>query len=60
MGPKIRSVSGFLRAGGERAVITSAARAARALRSTDPADTSAGTRVVPATSGAGLRSGSAR
>jgi carbamate kinase len=48
MGPKIRAASRFLRAGGELAVITSAARATAALRCTDADDASAGTRVVPA------------
>lgn len=46
MGPKIRAASHFLRRGGDLAVITSAGRAARALRCTDPDDASAGTRVV--------------
>ncbi len=46
MGPKIRAASYFLRHGGDLAVITTAARAARGLRCADPDDTSAGTRLV--------------
>ncbi|WP_186525983.1 carbamate kinase [Leekyejoonella antrihumi] len=46
MGPKIRASTYFLRHGGEVAVITTAALAARGLRCTDPDDSSAGTRLV--------------
>ena len=46
MKPKISAATGFVRGGGELAVITSAAHAAQALRCTDPDDASAGTRVV--------------
>lgn len=46
MKPKITAATGFVRGGGELAVITSAAHVAQALRRTDPSDGSAGTRVV--------------
>jgi carbamate kinase len=48
MGPKIRAAAGFVRDGGEVAVITSAALAAASLRCTDPADSTVGTRIVGA------------
>ncbi len=51
MGPKIRAAAGFVRDGGEVAVITSAALAAATLRCTDPADVTVGTRIVRAGAG---------
>lgn len=46
MKPKISAATGFVRGGGEVAVITSAALAAQALRGTDRDGVSAGTRLV--------------
>jgi carbamate kinase len=51
MGPKIRAAAGFVRDGGEVAVITSAALAAASLRCTDPDDATVGTRIVAAGAG---------
>ena len=48
MKPKIRAATGFVRDGGEVAVITSAAHAAQALRGADQDGVSVGTRVVAA------------
>lgn len=51
MKPKIAAATGFIRDGGELAVITSAAHVAQALRRTGPDDAPAGTRVVAARTG---------
>jgi carbamate kinase len=51
MKPKITAATGFVRAGGELAVITSAAHAVAALRCPGPDGVSAGTRVVATTTG---------
>ena len=52
MGPKVRAACRFVGGGGERAIITSPAQAARALRA-GPGDTTAGTRIVARGAGSG-------
>jgi carbamate kinase len=47
MGPKVRAATRFVRGGGQVAVITTSRLAAATLRSSDGADESVGTRIVP-------------
>jgi carbamate kinase len=54
MGPKIRAAIRFLERGGRLAVITSPRLAAATVRSSDPADETVGTRIVPTGDRAGV------
>jgi carbamate kinase len=54
MGPKIRAATRFLRDGGRLTVITTPRLAAATLRSTDWADASLGTRIVPTVQAQGV------
>lgn len=51
MGPKVRAAVRFVQRGGQASVITTAGLVGATLDSTDPADQSTGTRIVPVTSG---------